>query len=199
MSKKTQRERRERQFRTKIAIVAGVVLFVVALGVIGLLWFLQNNRPKDPEAKTEPQATVDARVAQAEEDGKLRDTAAAEAEKGDIKKVGQLYAQAIASESDTIRKIQLYVDQSGVLYAAGKYTEAFEAAKQAEGLSSDKFLAADWLSRLYEDQKDYVNAAKYYRLAGQWASSPQNQTGITKAAYDKEAERVSKLVPGGVQ
>lgn len=199
MSKKTQRERRERQFRTKVAIIAGAVFVIVALGAVGLLWFLQNNRPKDPEGKTEPQATVDARVAQAEQDGKLRDTATAEAEKGDVKKVEQLYAQAIASESDTIRKIQLYVDQSGVLYAAGKYAEAFEAAKQAEGLSSDKFLAADWLSRLYEDQKDYVNAAKYYRLAGQWASSPQNQTGITKATYDKEAERVSKLTPGGAQ
>lgn len=199
MSKKTQRERRERQFRMKLVIMVGGLLIVLAIGIGVLVWFLQNNRASEPTAKTETDETVSARVARADEDGKLRDTAAAEAQKGDTKKVGQLYAQAIASESDTVRKIQLYVDQSGVLYTAGKYPEAFEAAKQAEGLSNDKFLAADWLSRIYEDQKDYVNAAKYYRLAGQWADSAQNQTGITKATYDEEANRVSKLSSGAGQ
>lgn len=196
MSKKTQRERRERQFRMNVAIIAGVLVVIMAIGIGGLVWFLQTNRVNEPTAKTESEETVSARVKRADEDGKLRDNAAAEAQKGDIKKVEQLYAQAIASESDTIRKIQLYVDQSGVLYAAGKYPEALEVAKQAEGLSGDKFLAADWLSRIYEDQKDYTNAVKYYRLAGQWADSSQNQTGITKAMYDKEAERVSKLLNG---
>lgn len=199
MSKKTQRERQERQFRRKVMIVAALVLVALTLIVGGVFYFLKNNRPAEPEAKTEPETTVEARVAQSEKDGKLRDSAAAEAVKGDISKVGQLYAQAISAESDTVRKIQLYVDQSGVLYAAGRYTEAFEAAKQAEGLSNDKFLAADWLSRIYEDRKDYLNAAKYYRLAGQWADSTQNQTGITKAMYDKEADRVTKLMTGAAQ
>lgn len=199
MSKKTQRERQERQFRTKVLIIAAVGVAALALIAGGVFWFLQSKRPSEPEAKTEQPTAVQERVVQAEKDGKLRDNAAAEAEKGDVTKVNQIYAQAIATENDTIRKIQLYVDQSGVLYAAGKYTEAFEAAKQAESLSNDKFLAADWLSRIYEDQKDYVNAAKYYRLAGQWAGGPQNQTGISKAQYDKDAERVTKLASGEAQ
>lgn len=172
------------------------IVVVIAAAIGGGVWWVIRSRTAEPQMQPEPAATVEARRLQADRDGHLRDTAAAEAQKGDVGKVDELYAQAIAGENTAARKIQLYVDQSGVLYAAGKYSEAFEAARQAEGLGGDQFLVADWLSRIYEDQKDYVTAAKYYRLAGQWAGSPQNQTGITKAMYDKEAERVEKLTAG---
>lgn len=194
MSKKTQRERRQRQFRSKIVIIVGAVLAVIIVVAAVLIMYLRPTFTAEPEAAPDAKAAASESVARTEKDGKLRDTAAEEVKKGDVDKAGELYTQAIASENSTVRKVQLYVDQSGVLYTAGRYTEAFEAAKRAEQLSDDKFIIADWLSRIYEDQKEYAKAATYYRLAGEWAGSPQNITGIDKVMFDKEAERVEKLI-----
>jgi tetratricopeptide (TPR) repeat protein len=194
MSKKTQRERQERVFRRKIVVVVGCVLVVLVAATLGLVWFLGTQQRKETETvPTDTQAQTEANVARSKRDGQLHDNAAESAKKGDTAKVAQLYDEAVANESDINRKVQLYVDQSNVLYTAGRFAEAFEAAKKAEGLSKDKFVAADWLSRIYEDQKDYVNAAKYYTLAGQWATSPQNVYKLTKVYYDREAARVTAL------
>jgi tetratricopeptide (TPR) repeat protein len=195
MSKKTQRERLERAYRTKLVVIVGCVLAVLIIATLVILGYLRSRQPNEPTTVApEQQVQRDANVARAKKDGELRDAAAEQVKKGDTNKASELYSQAISSESDLNRKIQLYVDQSSVLYAAGRYTEAFEAAKKAEGLSNDKFLAADWLSRIYEDQKDYANAAKYYTLAGEWAESPQNVFKLKKDYYTTEAARVTALI-----
>lgn len=173
-----------------------VLIFTVIIG--WLIWWTTRPRPVAP-ISSDQQSKIEASVAQAQKDGNLRDNAEAEVKKGDTTKAAQLYSTAIADETDAVRKVQLYIDQSGVLYAAGKYPEAFTAAKQAETLTQDKFLVADWLSRLYEDQKDYKDAAAYYILAGQWATSPENKTALTKAYYDAQAARMDQLAAGGVQ
>ena len=80
-----------------------------------------------------------------------------------------------------------------MLYAAGKYKEAIDVAKEAEPLSDDKYLIADWLSRLYEDQRQFKEASEYYTLAGKWATSKMNKTRLNKAYYDRQAARVLAL------
>lgn len=56
---------------------------------------------------------------------------------------------------------------------------------------------ADWLSRLYEARQNYPEAIKYYKLAGDWAKSGSNKTGISKEQFYAEAVRVQTLVKTG--
>ncbi|OGL22662.1 hypothetical protein A2707_05110 [Candidatus Saccharibacteria bacterium RIFCSPHIGHO2_01_FULL_45_15] len=202
MSKKIKRERRERQTRTKVIITIIAVLLVVGLSIGGFfVW--RSYQAAQNGTDDESGAPSDADIARAREsfkqsrdDGDLRQKAFEEVGNNDTDAANKVYQQAIAAETSQERKTELAIDLSGVYYAAGQYDKAFAAMKEVEVSNPDKFLVADWLSRLYEDQKDYSNAAKYYRLAGEWAKSPQNKTGIEKSFYDAEADRVSKL--GGV-
>jgi tetratricopeptide (TPR) repeat protein len=182
--------------RTKVITVTATLVVVVLGGLVVFLAILANQtKPTtgEPTADAAQLAKRDTSVLQSRRDGAVRDAAEKALESGNSSQANDVYKSAIAGETDTPRKVQLYVDQSGVLYAAGRYDEAFAAAKQAEAITDDKFLIADWLSRIYEDQKQYAVAAQYYTLAGQWAKSPTNKTALTKGYYDGEAARVAAL------
>lgn len=174
------------------------VTAVVTIGVIAAgLWGYQVVFPaNEGELSEQEKRQLDEREAETKNDGVVRDQAKQALEKGDLTAAANIYKDAIATEQEAAKKVRLYVDLSGVLYAEGKYKEAFAAAKEAEAASSDQFISADWLSRLYEDQRDYVNAAKYYRRAAEHANSPLNITGLDRAYYEGEAARVDELAKG---
>ena len=178
----------------RVLIAGGVLLLIIVISCILLI--IASQRPLDDESgiTAEQKALRDANVKQAQREGAIRDSAEKAIEKGDVKEVNNVYNEAIESETNIPKKIQLYIDQSGVLYAAGKYKEAIEVAKLAEPVSDDKYLIADWLSRLYEDQHEYKLAAEYYTLSGKWASSETNKTRLNKDYYNKQALRVTALV-----
>ena len=175
-----------------ITIVGAVI--ILAIATIVFIQLLQQNTGESNDGPTASQlAERDARVAQAESDKEIYDDAKAALQKGNITGAKQVYADAIKSETSTTQKIQIYIDESGLLYESGNVKEAISAAKSAEVLTEDKFLVADWLSRIYEDQKNYELAAEYYTLAGKWATSPTNLTGLDKKYYDDNASRVMAL------
>jgi tetratricopeptide (TPR) repeat protein len=181
--------------QTKRVLIAGcVLLLIIVISCILLVVASQRQLDEESGFTSGQKAVRDANVKQAQREGAIRDSAENAIEKGDVAKVDSVYSDAIESETDITKKIQLYIDHSGVLYAAGKYKEAIEVAKEAEPISDDKYLVADWLSRLYEDQSEYKSAAEYYTLAGQWATSATNKTKLNKAYYDRQATRVSALV-----
>ena len=175
-----------------ITIVGAVI--ILAIATIVFIQLLQQNTGESNDGPTASQlAERDALVALAERDKVTYDDAKAALQKGNITGAKQVYADAIKSETSTTRKIQIYIDESGLLYESGNVKEAISAAKSAEVLTEDKFLVADWLSRIYEDQKNYELAAEYYTLAGKWATSPTNLTGLDKKYYDDNASRVMAL------
>lgn len=176
-----------------VVIAAGVVILLgIVLAVV--LVFLQ---PKPADEKTNKQETAnEIYLKQAKQDIDVRDDAQKALSRGDTNKAEDIYGDAIKAEPDPVRKVKLSIDQSKVLYGAGKYNEAIAVAKHAEVLTEDKFLVADWLSRVYEAREQYAEAANYYSLAGKWASSETNTLGRTKAYYDNQAARVSALVGG---
>ena len=175
-----------------ITIVGAVI--ILAIATIVFIQLLQQNTGESNDGPTASQlAERDALVALAERDKVTYDDAKAALQKGNITGAKQVYADAIKSETSTTQKIQIYIDESGLLYESGNVKEAISAAKSAEVLTEDKFLVADWLSRIYEDQKNYELAAEYYTLAGKWATSPTNLTGLDKKYYDDNASRVMAL------
>lgn len=180
--------------RMRLVIVIGAALVVVIV-IAGILILLSGqNKLSDDSGFTEAQKQQrELRIQQSKRDGAILDSAKVAIDKGDTAQADEVYKTAIQSEQDTTRKIKLHIDQSGLLYGAGKVQEAIDAAKKAEGLSDDKYLVADWLSRIYEDQKQYKLAAEYYTLSGQWADSPNNLAKLTKSYYDGEATRVLAL------
>lgn len=186
--------------RNVIIAVTALVVFAAAIG--GGVWYIRSNAPQPNEERTASEAEKArdaARLKQSEADDKLRQAAGKEIASKNAAAADKLYQDAIAAAATQERKAQLYIDLSAVYYGQGLYDQAFAAANKANDVNPDKYLLADWLSRLYEDRKDYPNAVKYYRLAGEWASSSQNKTGIPKATYNSEAERVSKLIKGNGQ
>lgn len=182
--------------RITLIVSVGVILAVAIGGMV--FWLVTQHAPNsEPVAKQSDTERAAAAAKQAESDGKLREAASNDIKNNNTAGAQKSYQTAIDSEASIVRKTQLYIDLSGVYYAAGQYDQAFTVAKIAENLNPDKFLVADWLARLYEDRKDYTQAVAYYRLAGQWANSTQNQTAITKDMYNAEAARVEKLAAGG--
>jgi tetratricopeptide (TPR) repeat protein len=199
MSKKKQTEKALRIKRIIVIIsVVLVILITVTVGIGALSWWATNNRAALPEpvATQEERNKVATQARQAATDGKRRDEATQAIKDNNFEDAEKLYAEAIEAAATAERKTQLYVDLSAVYYAEGRYEEAFAAAKKADDINSDKFLMADWLSRLYEDRKEYKEAANYYKLAGEWADSNQNKTNLTKTYYNGEAERVMRLETG---
>lgn len=178
--------------RRNIIIVAVGSLIAIGGIIVMAFWVSQQNVADDPSPVIDAEKAA-AEVRQAEADGKLRSDAASQIKDNKGSAAAQLYQQAVDAEQTATRKSQLYLDLSGVYYAAKQYQEAFDAAAKAEAVNPDKFLAADWLSRLYEDQKNYTKAAEYYRLAGEWAQSEQNITALEKGYYDGKAAEMEKL------
>lgn len=183
--------------RARVIITIGV-LFVIILAVLIYLVGATNqstDRNTDEFGLTEAQkAKRDADVRQRQREGEIRNRAERAVSEGNVAEMTEIYKNAINAEDDTIKKVQLYLDQSGVLYASGKYEEAIAVARQAEAIGTDQFLVADWLSRLYEDQKQYAKAVEYYKLAAKWAKSSTNKVSFNEAYYNSQAQRVAALV-----
>lgn len=178
--------------RNLIIVISAISVFALGIGVM-VYWIIQQNSTTNEPSPVIDAAKAAAEVKQANADGKLRDEAAAQIKGKKTSVADKLYQEAIDAEGSTERKTRLYLDLSGVYYAAEQYKEAFEAAEKAESLNPDKFLVADWLSRLYEDQKNYTKAAEYYTLAGQWVSSKENKTALDKQYFDGKAAEMKKL------
>lgn len=184
------------KFWKRKRLTIGGVLVVVLLGSL-VIWWIVSQQPKANESGPSTDKTqIDASVKQAEKDGKLREEATQKIKGDSTADANDLYQQAIDAEASAERKTRLYIDLSGVYYAAGKYKEAFEIMDKADEINPDKFLLADWLSRLYEDQKNYAKAAQYYRLAGEWTGSKQNITALDKAYFESKAAEMDSLARG---
>ncbi len=195
MSKK-RRYRKLRGFinQYKKPVLIGVVALVVFGILVTVAALLSQNNSEDGSVYTQQEIEDrDARKAESERYGALINSANDALDKGDTSGADKVYEEAIESEQDVVRKILLYKDQSQVLYNNGKFQQAIDIMKEADKLSEDKFIVADWLSRLYEDQKNYKQAEKYYRLAAEWADSETNTAKISKEYLEKQADRVAKL------
>lgn len=179
--------------RTKLIIACSLIgMIVVVVAAAGLL-IGQHHSDTSKSANSSNEARLQQKAKDIKHDGAIRTSARSAIDKGDYNRANQIYSDSIKSEPDGTRKVELAIDQSSVLYDAGKYAEAIKAARDADAYSEDKFLIADWLSRIYEDQRQYALAAQYYTMAGKFASSPTNSTGYTKSYYDQQAARVSAL------
>ncbi len=193
MSKKNKKQFSGMSRRAKLIIVSSVVaVFVVSAGVVGYMLYQSQQQVGGTPIASEL-VERDARVAQIKSDEEIFNNASSELKKGNIAGVEKVYDDAVKAETDRARKIQIYIDQSALFYNAGHVKEAIAAAKNAVTLSDDQFLVADWLSRIYEDQKNYTLAAEYYTLAGEWAESPMNVTALDKKYFDDNASRVTEL------
>ena len=192
MSKKNSKRWFKLSFRAKVLIVVIAVVFIVA-DISGLLFVGLNQQyeSEGSEVTSTEVAERDKNIAQVKRVGEIRDSAVAAIRSGNIAKANKAYASAIASESDVAYKTELYSDQSQTLYYTGNVDEAIKIALQAVAALEDKYLLADWLGRMYEDQKQYANAAHYYTLAGKWVTSPTNEALFDKAYYDAQVARVS--------
>ncbi len=188
---------RKAKFLTKRHLIIGGVITVIALVILSIIAWMLMRQPhaNEPEVTTD-KGQIEASVKQAEKDGKLREEATAKIKSNSTADANDLYQQAIDAEATAERKTRLYIDLSSVYYAAGKYKEAFDIMDKADEINPDKFLLADWLSRLYEDQKNYPKAAQYYKLAGEWAGSKQNITALDKNYFDSKAAEMETLVGG---
>jgi tetratricopeptide (TPR) repeat protein len=177
----------------KKLILVGVVGAAIVVVMILVWWVWLRPHPATEQGPANDKSQIEASVKQAEQDGKLREEAAAKIKGNSTADANDLYQQAVDAAASAERKTRLYIDLSGVYYAAGKYQEAFDVMDKANDVNPDKFLIADWLSRLYEDQKNYAKAAEYYALASKWADSKQNITGLDKAYYDSKAAAMAAL------
>ena len=193
--KKLRERLRKLSPRTKQLLIAGGVLLLIVVVALILL-FISHQASYDVETSLTPaeQKQHEAQVEQVHHDGEIYVNASKALEQGGVEAANQVYTEAVNAETDTTHKIELILNQSELYYNANKYEDAIKVAKQAESLSTDKYLVADWLSRIYEDQHQYKLAADYYTLAGKWVTSKTNKTGLTKAHYDTEAARVTALV-----
>lgn len=191
-------KKQEQSFWSKkrIALIAAVVAVFLIAGGSMIYWVMTSQQqPTEGDASQVERDAAEKRASQAEADGQLQTEAAKQISSNNTQAADKLYQEAISAASTEERKTLLYIDLSAVYYKEQKYTEAFDVAKKAETLNPDKFLIADWLSRLYEDRKDYKTAESYYRLAAQWAQSPQNKTALSKQYYEAEANRVAGMKP----
>ncbi|RYZ87005.1 MAG: hypothetical protein EOP06_13465 [Proteobacteria bacterium] len=190
MTKKTQIKQKITKQQIIIASVVVAAALVMIGAIVGVRLFLQSQgEVASPEVREQVEKSI-----KIEEDKAIvRDQAQAEIEKGDIAKAGDVYKKKIDGEEDVVQKIQLYIDLANTYYGAGKVDAAIAAAQQASDLSSDKFLAADWLSRAYESKGEYSTAIRYYEIAGNSVASPQNDFMFDKAYYDRQIARVKKL------
>lgn len=198
MSKKSKRERLQRQYRKYIVIVVAVAAVLGIIAVVAITTIVkqfdgdETNSPATQEMKAASEAAVRAETSK----GKLRDEAKKQLANNDTAKAEKVYQDAIASESEVNQKIQLYVDLANVYYDVGRQDEAIATAEKALKLSSDKYLASDWLARAYEDRKEYAKALEYLKTAKEFTRSPQNIAILDTAYYDSEIARVTKLAQG---
>lgn len=187
-------DKKSRTQLTKIRkLIIGFVALLALIAIIGVVWVVWVGQSGEPTASEDQKALAKERSRQALKDGTLRDKAVEAIGNNNIADAEKLYQEAIETEDSIERKTNLYIDLSGAYYDQGLYEEAIAAALKADELNPDKFLVSDWLSRIYEDRKDYEKSAFYYRQAGDWADSNQNKVAISKEAYYANADRVEDL------
>lgn len=190
MQKKTQiKQKITKQQLIIVSVVVGVALVMVG-AIIGVRLYMQSRGevvPDDVRAQVEKSIKIE------DDKAVVRDQAQSEIEKGNVAQAGDIYQKKIDTQDDVVQKIQLYIDLANTYYGAGKVDEAIAAAQEASNLSTDKFLAADWLSRAYESKGEYATAIRYYEIAGKSVASPQNGFMFDKAYYDRQIDRVKKL------
>lgn len=194
---KKHKKKRQLQLSQKtkllIAVTGGVTIVAVVIVVLLVIINRQNTDTANLNLTDDQKAQQERNVKQAQRDNAIRQSANDALQKGDVEKADQVYADAIASEAETARKVQLYIDQSRLLYSVGETEKAIKVAKDAEKQTDDKFLIADWLARVYEDQKQYSLALQYYETAAKTVSSPNNIYKFDKKHYDLAIARVSAL------
>ncbi len=179
------------QLTTKAKIGVGLIVFVfVAAIAIYIATQVISQQIKDSSGISKQEfAAKNTENRQKDARGASADAIAS----GNDQKAANIYEQAIAAEPDPARKVQLAIDHSKLLYLKGKFDEALEVAKQAEGYSDDKYLVYDWLARLYAGDKQYAQAASYYEKAGSLVNSPTNIGKYTKSYYDRNAANMRSL------
>lgn len=194
MSKKKTKWRGRLSQRAKMQITAGVGGgLVVLLLIVWLFMINQTPGTAEPTLSEAQKSERDRNVSQVQRDEAIRQSASDALKEGNGDRADKVYADAIKSEKDTARKVELYVDQSRLLLSSGKAEDAIKIARQAETQTSDKFIIADWLARLYEHQKQYALAIQYYSLASQNINSPNNVYMFDKKHYDAQIARVVAL------
>jgi tetratricopeptide (TPR) repeat protein len=191
-------KQKKRFWSKKTSIFAVILATLIIAGIAGGVYYWTQLRQVggEPTVKQEDVDKSAAAAQQSKSDGALRDEATTALKSNNTAAAQKSYQTAIDSEKTVERKTLLYIDLSGVYYAQGRSQEAFDVMKQADAINADKFLIADWLSRLYEDQQNYPKAAQYYKLAGEWAESKQNKVALDKAYYDEQATRMTRLAEG---
>ncbi len=174
------------------SVVAGVFLFV-AMSLGAYIFINQKAHVETEESGDNSARRWEEYKKQREQESAVMTDAQEALARGETDKVDSIYEDAVKAEADTVRKIKLMIDQSKLLYGSGKQDEAIRVAKSAESLSEDKYIVAVWLARVYENRKEYKQAAEYYTLAGEWAQSTTNVSKLDKVYYDSQAVRVSAL------
>lgn len=199
MKKKIKRLKRWVREHTKGLIIGGVVVALLAVGGYFAWHYAAGQlQPGEGELSEEEKREVAAFQQKKSEDIAFRDEVNKALESDDASALGGVKEQ-IDQEAEAARKVELYVELSNVYFDQGMVDESLAAAKQAEEASEDKFLVADWLSRVYEYQHDYASAIRYYTMAAEHASSPQNYTGLDAEHFRGEAKRVQALLDKGVK
>ncbi len=182
--------------RTKV-IIAAVVAVLVVLGIVIAILVVLANKTKQADSTVQAPLTAEQKRQAREQEAKDLLVIIVEAqsamERGDSNKVAAIYDAELKQTNDVTRKIRLLVDESRVYVYGGKYDKAVKAAKDAEALSSDKYLAAEQLAKIYESNKQFALAAQYYTLTGQSVGSENNLGGFTKDYYDKKAAAAKQL------
>lgn len=197
MNKKIKRVKRWVREHT-IGLIIGVIL---AVGVIGgyYTWqYFVNQMPQEGELTEAEQQEVKAYQAKKDEEIEFRIGVSEALESGDEAAMQKVEGQ-IAAEAEAARKVEMYVELSNIYFDQGKVAESLAAAKKAEDASGDKFLVADWLSRVYEYQHDYSKAIYYYDLAGKHAQSPQNSTRLDATYYENQVKRLRTMLDEGIK
>lgn len=180
--------------RKHLILAVGGIVLVLSVGAAMMYWIVSNQGDaSEGEAVQQEVEDAGTRARQAEADGQLQIEAAKQISSNNTSGADKIYEEAINQAAEQERKTQLFIDLSAVYYKEKRIDQAIATAKKAEAQNPDKFLVADWLSRIYEDQKNYKEAERYYRLAGESAGSPQNKTALNKAYFEAEADRVAKL------
>lgn len=177
--------------KRQLYAIAGTMMLICVIAVTVIIAIQANESSAPDDSDQTAQEPLPPEYFEAKKIGVVRDKAQQALEQDNDAGVEQAYSDAIKTENTTVGKVKLRLDQAETLFNAGKHELAFAAGEQAFVHYDDKFLAADLLARLYEQHGDLTKAVGYYQVAGQWAESSTNTTGLDKAYYDQQVVRIN--------